>query len=822
MPQLRVLIFSENPPARGDAPASGLSIRHGLMAEQFSARGLEVIYACPRQPGAGPEPERDASWVAFDAPGDLARWCRRQRPDVIVLGYWELAAWIPDQTGSALVLDHVAPRVLERQFENREQLGEDIARLVPLLSRCSEVWVGNQRQADLMLGLMLLAGHDCRMRAPIEIVPIAGRPIPIPMPVEPAAGAAGPAPDRALRLLHGGRDWPWRRSGRWLAAIENAPDPRWQLVDVSERGGFGTLNDYRRRLEHSDLLLELSDDNLERRYSQSFRTTDALCAGVPVLCNDFLPLAPAIAEAGAGWIVRSPDELPELLAAIAGDREDLRRRATAARALAAERLDATRVYGDLAERLLQLTQQARRRENVRPLTDLGSGADRPGGLATLRRASTEALRDAVHHRLRLPFHAWLGRRLAKRPRPGPDGRCWVICSRADLFPTQHGAAVKIERTAWALSFKVDEVLILTGQRDGYWRYRAGQRDWLPFPRWLRAFGWPRAFNRVRLVARGVPSNEAFLYLPLVDRGMHLRLMWLLSRHPVEVVSGEFAAFAHPAVWAARLFGSASLMVEHNVEFRRLTDQYSELDAAARGWLKHQEVELANACDRVITVSDADREQLLAAGVRESRVHTIPHGVDLQRFDASPALDLRARYQLPAGHAILVYHGIYSYAPNLDAVEELSARILPALAAAGQPASVLAIGPEPPDLELPGVIFTGAVDDLAGHLAGGDLAVIPLRSGGGTRMKILDDFAARVAVVSTAKGMEGIPVEPGIEITIADDPEDMVAQIIALLQDPAHRQAQAERARRWVEAHDWRRIAERYVELMDAAIARRPY
>jgi len=815
--QTRVLIFSEHPPARGDAPATGLSIRHSLMAELFTARGLEVSYACPRQAGMSPAPRNSPAWMAFDAPADLAGWCKRQRPDIIILGYWELAAWIPEQPGCALVLDYVAPRLLERQFENRERMSEDICRLVPLLARCVEVWVGNQRQADLMLGWMLLAGHDCRRHAPIAVVPIAGR----------LSGTVGHRTDTPqacsgpLNLLHGGRDWPWRASTRWLEVIRNGSDPRWQLIDASENGSFGTLDDYRCRLQHSDLLLELSDDNLERRFSQSFRVCDALCAGVPVLCNDFLPLAPAIAGAAAGWIVHAPDELPGLLAEIAGDREELERRAAAARALAAAQLDATHVYGGLAERLLLLAQQARRCKKVRPLTELGGAAGRPGGIAVLHRATAEALRDAVHHRLRLPFHAWLGRRLVARPLPGPEGRCWVICSRSDLFPTRHGAAVKIERTAWALSFQVDEVLILTERRDGYWRYRAGVRDWLPLPHWMRLIGWPRAFNRVRLVARGLPKNEAFLYLPLVDRGMHLRLMWLLSRHPVEVVSGEFAAFAHPAVWAARLFGTASLMVEHNVEFRRLADQYGELDAAARSWLKTLEVDLAGACDRVITVSDADREHLLAAGVAQSRLHTIPHGVDLQRFDASPALDLRTRYRLPSEHAVLVYHGIYSYPPNLEAVEELSARILPALAVAGHPASVVAIGPEPPEFELPGVTFTGAVDDLAGHLAGGDLAVIPLRSGGGTRMKILDDFAARVAVVSTAKGMEGIPVEHGAEILVADDPAEMVAQIAALLQDPQRRRGQAERARRWVEALDWREIGRRYVVLMDQVIARRP-
>ncbi|MDT8438434.1 MAG: glycosyltransferase family 4 protein [Wenzhouxiangellaceae bacterium] len=808
-----ILIVSE-PPPRDDRPATGLALRHRRMAGVWQAAGARVSWAWPATPGREqPVVASGVDALALEAPDQLAIWLDRVRPDILVLGYWELHDWLPARMDCALVLDYVAPRLLERQFEDRDRLPGDIATLLPLLARADQVWVGNARQQDLMVSLLLLAGHDCRDRAPVLEVPIAGDPMSGASAAETTDASADCDCDgnsdsdcdaEPLQLFHGGRDWPWRDSRRWLAALHTAR-ANWRLIDASEQAGFGGFADYARALASADVLVELSDDNLERRFSQSFRMTDALCAGVPVICNRFLPLAAVIEQHEAGWLVDTPDELPALLARLAADRAQVRRRGANALALARARFDAERVYGEL---LTTMPERSSAAEPRVPLIGHESGRA-PGFVPVLR----DYLRRWVHQRLRLPFHRFMSRRLAARPRPTRDRAAWVVVSRPDLFPTDHGAAVKIERTAWGLSFHLDEVLLLTDRRDCYWCYRNGEREQRRFPWWLRLLGWPRAFNLLRLMARGLPYSNAFLYLPLVDRGLHARLMWLLARHPVEVVQGEFPAYAHPAVWAQRLFGTGALMVEHNVEYRRIAEQVPELGEAGRQLLKTTEIELANACERVVAVSDNDRELLIQASVRPGRIQTIPHGVDLDAFERADTVDLRAKYSIADDHAVLVYHGIYSYPPNLEAVEELSEVIVPGLAKRGRSAHVIAFGPEPPDRALPGVTFAGPVDDLAGHLKGADLAVIPLRAGGGTRMKILDDFAAGVAVVATAKGAEGIPVTSGCELIIADAPEAIVDAVLALLDDPARRTVLAANARDWVQALDWRAIAGRYVALM---------
>ncbi len=144
-------------------------------------------------------------------------------------------------------------------------------------------------------------------------------------------------------------------------------------------------------------------------------------------------------------------------------------------------------------------------------------------------------------------------------------------------------------------------------------------------------------------------------------------------------------------------------------------------------------------------------------------------------------------------------------------------ILPRLERLGVPATVLAIGAHPPErTPHPNLIFTGPVDSVAPYLLGADLAVVPLQQGGGTRMKILDYFAAHRALVSTTKGAEGIPVTPGTEVCIADDAETFAQSIAELLADRERRTRMGAAARAFVAPLDWRAIAARYLTLGQTA------
>lgn len=224
--------------------------------------------------------------------------------------------------------------------------------------------------------------------------------------------------------------------------------------------------------------------------------------------------------------------------------------------------------------------------------------------------------------------------------------------------------------------------------------------------------------------------------------------------------------------------------------------------------------LCNQVDKVVAVSAPDRDLLIGHGVDPDKVHVIPHGVDLGAFDKNYDFNLRDAYGVPADTRIILYHGIYSYKPNLESILILAKEILPRLRARGWKAKVFAVGPEAPLEEIdPDVVFTGSVEQLAPYLKSGDLAVVPLQQGGGTRMKILEYFAASIPVVTTSKGVEGIPGENGSQVLIEDTFDGMANAIIRLFEHPEEGKAMAERAKEVVNRSDWKIIAEQYMAMV---------
>ena len=336
-----------------------------------------------------------------------------------------------------------------------------------------------------------------------------------------------------------------------------------------------------------------------------------------------------------------------------------------------------------------------------------------------------------------------------------------------------------------------------------------------YPRAVRLTGILalRAERKLRRI--GVPDKEAFLFYAAFDWSYFVRLLYLSRRYRILLYQAEFPAYAKACLWARRLFGGKTLLVEHNVEFARIADQFPDMPEGAKAWLKRVEIDLCNRVDRVVAVSEPDRAGLVAAGVHPDRVVVIPHGVDLAAYERTYAFDLHKEYGLDRDLPLLVYHGIYSYHPNLEAVRLIASEILPRLARRGCRAKALAIGRDPPEERLhDDVICTGPVPNLAPYLKSADLAVIPLQKGGGTRMKILEYFAAGVPVIATSKAMEGIPVENGVHAWIEDDFEAIADAVMTLLRDRARAGALASAARLYVRELDWTSIARRYLALVN--------
>jgi glycosyltransferase involved in cell wall biosynthesis len=136
----------------------------------------------------------------------------------------------------------------------------------------------------------------------------------------------------------------------------------------------------------------------------------------------------------------------------------------------------------------------------------------------------------------------------------------------------------------------------------------------------------------------------------------------------------------------------------------------------------------------------------------------------------------------------VFVGVFGHHPNVDAMRFFCTEIWPTICeAADSPPTLAIVGHNPPDEirqldEVAGVTVTGFVPETAPYYRNSQVAIVPLRAGGGTRIKILEAFALGVPVVSTTIGAEGLDVESGRHLLIADTPDEFAAACLRLLHD----------------------------------------
>ncbi|MSP11792.1 MAG: glycosyltransferase [Chloroflexi bacterium] len=213
---------------------------------------------------------------------------------------------------------------------------------------------------------------------------------------------------------------------------------------------------------------------------------------------------------------------------------------------------------------------------------------------------------------------------------------------------------------------------------------------------------------------------------------------------------------------------------------------------------------------VTVVSELEKANLQNAIPGYNSIFVVPNGVDVDRLRPGVA---------EAQPQKLVFNGALTYRANYDAMAFFLNDIWP-LILAQEPTVRLDItgstdGVLLPRLAVtPGVIFTGYLPDIRPAVSAAWACIVPLRVGGGTRLKILEAMALGTPVISTSKGAEGLDVTPEMQILIADDPAQFADQTIRLLRDPQLRQRLSQNGRRLVEdQYDWRLIGDRFNALV---------
>jgi len=242
--------------------------------------------------------------------------------------------------------------------------------------------------------------------------------------------------------------------------------------------------------------------------------------------------------------------------------------------------------------------------------------------------------------------------------------------------------------------------------------------------------------------------------------------------------------------------------------------------AALNWRKLRRDESAafRSADGIYACSVADQERLLAH-VPSARTIVIPNAADVDFYQPRPS-------DPPPDGRTVVFFGLLSTFPNVDGVLFFLREIWPRIAAERAQARCRIIGRRPPasvlELAGPRVEIAGFVADLRPHLASAAVLVVPLRVGGGTRLKIVEGMAMGKPIVSTTLGAEGVEAVPGRDILIADDPASFAAAVVRVLDDPALATQLGRSARQLaVERYSWRAAALALERFFGEIIAAQP-
>jgi sugar transferase (PEP-CTERM/EpsH1 system associated) len=297
--------------------------------------------------------------------------------------------------------------------------------------------------------------------------------------------------------------------------------------------------------------------------------------------------------------------------------------------------------------------------------------------------------------------------------------------------------------------------------------------------------------------------------------MEREITGLIERESIDLVVCDFL---FPAVNVPEGLTVPAVLFQHNVE-AMIWERHAAVahTALRRAYLERQRSRMyaferaqCRRFDHVVAVSPEDA----AWFKREYGVHAVSHvptGVDTEYFQPTGAAPIDP-------HSVL-FTGSMDWMPNDDAVAYFAEAILPSVAKEVPQVTLSVVGrnPTPSVLALPEryprVRVTGTVPDVRPYLESARVFVVPLRIGGGTRLKIFEAMAMEKAIVTTSVGAEGLPVRDGEHLLIADSPGAFADAVTRLLRDPSSAAALGARAAALVRSRfGWQRAAEQFADV----------
>lgn len=300
--------------------------------------------------------------------------------------------------------------------------------------------------------------------------------------------------------------------------------------------------------------------------------------------------------------------------------------------------------------------------------------------------------------------------------------------------------------------------------------------WVPVP-------WQRTYYRLGQLYSTV-HRHSFFHMLAVNASMQSLLDTVLSNDHFDIVQTEFS---HLGSYQLKT-DAVKILDAHNVEYDNFRRMWLNEQRAARKFhyyleyrkLKCEELEGCRRQDALFFTSERDKE-IFQKDIPEVPKFVIPNGVDSQYFKSGD--------EEPEPFT-LVFSGMMAYVPNYDGILYFLDEIFPAVQKQFPTVKVYIVGNRPPkqliDRASENIIVTGFVDDVRPYIRKASVYIVPLRMGGGTRLKIAEALSMKIPIVTTSIGCEGIDIVSGESAIIADDPRSFADGIITLLRDSALR------------------------------------
>lgn len=329
------------------------------------------------------------------------------------------------------------------------------------------------------------------------------------------------------------------------------------------------------------------------------------------------------------------------------------------------------------------------------------------------------------------------------------------------------------------------------------------------------------------VVRAVSVEPAVLAAALVqpERALEMRVFWTRLRRmtlrAVESFRPDVTVVGHDMsmAWADDLPRELpAVLTCHNLLWNwyesraRLASGAHRLALRAEAWrYRHFVAGRLARFHTAIAVSTIERDQLVEMGAR--RVELIPTGVDVE--DLRPAPE-------QAGSPRALFTGTMSYPPNHQGAQWLVERVWPLVRAQLPEARLDIVGKDPPASLAgvdgrDGIAVAGFVRSMEPWFAAAQVVVVPIRTGAGIRVKIIEALAAGRPVVSTSLGCEGLGLEAGRHLLVEDEEQAFADAVVRLLVDPRERTRLAREGRARAERDfDWRSLGERLEDVLAAA------